>query len=194
VTVAEPSPVPRDVGREDEHRRRVDLRGHRGGVDRGHAPAFDTVFWGVAYGSRAAVTHFRERHRWGADTGQALINVGSFYGDRATPLQSTYGSAKSAVHGFTEGLRVELATRGSTTRSSRTPSGAVCVTDLDPERPDRLLLVSVTMVHPGRIDTPYNEHAHSYAEHHPSHHGIVYPPEAVASGILRAAARPTRDV
>jgi hypothetical protein len=94
------------------------------------------------------------------------------------------------VHGFPEGLRVELATRGSTTRSSRTPSGAVCVTDLDPERPDRLLPVSVTMVHPGRIDTPYNEHAHSYAEHHPSHHGIVYPPEAVASGILRAAARP----
>jgi NAD(P)-dependent dehydrogenase (short-subunit alcohol dehydrogenase family) len=152
------------------------------------------VFWGVAYGSRAAVTHFRERHRWGADTGQALINVGSFYGDRATPLQSTYGSAKSAVHGFAEGLRVELATRGSTTRSSRTPSGAVCVTDLDTERPDRLLPVSVTMVHPGRIDTPYTEHAHSYAEHHPSHHGIVYPPEAVASGILRAAARPRRDV
>jgi len=125
------------------------------------------VFLGVAYGSRAAVAHFRERHRWGEDTGQPLINLVSFYRDRATPLQPTYGSAKSAVHGFTEALRVELAHEG--------------------------LPVAVTLVHPGG-STRLNEHAHSYAEHHPSHHGIVYPPEAVASGILRAAARPTRDV
>ena len=59
----------------------------------------------------------------------ALINVGSFFGDRATPVQSTYGSAKFAVHGFTEALRVETA-------HERIP-------------------VSVTLVHPGRIDAPY---------------------------------------
>jgi short-subunit dehydrogenase len=126
---------------------------------------FDTVFWGVAYGSRTAVAHFRDR---GGNQAGALINVGSFFGDRATPVQSTYGSAKFAVHGFTEALRVETA-------HERIP-------------------VSVTLVHPGRIDTPYNEHAHSYRQHQPAHRGMIYPPESVADGILYAAAHPKRDV
>src|SRR3712207_4933576 len=107
---------------------------------------FDTVFWGVVHGSREAVRHFRERGGPGA-----LINVGSFFGDRATPLQSTYSSAKFAVHGFTEALRVELA-------AEKAP-------------------VSVTLVHPGRIDTPYNDHAQSYMDRVPAHRGMVYPPE-----------------
>jgi short-subunit dehydrogenase len=125
---------------------------------------FDTVFWGVVYGSRAAVRHFQDR---GSLTG-ALINVGSFFGDRATPLQSVYASAKFAVHGFTEALRVELA-------AEHAP-------------------VSVTLVHPGRIDTPYNEHAQSYVDRQPSHGGMVYPPEAVAEAILYAAAHRKRDL
>lgn len=41
---------------------------------------FDTVFWGVVYGSRAAVAHFKTR---APDHHGALINVGSFFGDRA---------------------------------------------------------------------------------------------------------------
>jgi short-subunit dehydrogenase len=125
---------------------------------------FDTVFWGVAYGSRTALEHFKTRK----GTAGALINVGSFFGDRATPVQSTYGSAKFAVHGFTEALRVEAAHQG--------------------------IPVSVTLVHPGRIDTPYNEHAHSYQDEQPAHRGMIYPPEAVAEGILYAAAHPKRDV
>jgi short-subunit dehydrogenase len=125
---------------------------------------FDTVFWGVVYGSRAAVRHFKER----GEPAGALINVGSFFGDRATPLQSTYASAKFAVHGFTEALRVELA-------AEHAP-------------------VSVTLVHPGRIDTPYNEHAQSYVPRQPSHGGMVYPPEAVAEAILYAAAHRKRDL
>ncbi|WNG88065.1 SDR family oxidoreductase [Mycobacterium sp. ITM-2016-00317] len=126
---------------------------------------FDTVFWGVAYGSRAAVAHFRTRE---PGTAGALINVGSFFGDRATPVQSTYGSAKFAVHGFTEALRMEAAHEG--------------------------IPASITLVHPGRIDTPYNEHAHSYQEQQPAHRGMIYPPEAVAEGILYAATHPKRDV
>jgi len=47
----------------------------------------------------------------------------------------------------------------------------------------------VTLVHPGRIDTPYNEHAQSYFEHQPTHRGMIYPPESVADAILFAAAR-----
>ncbi len=125
---------------------------------------FDTVFWGVVHGSRAAVRHFRDR----GDGAGALINVGSFFGDRATPLQSTYASAKFAVHGFTEALRVELA-------AEKAP-------------------VSVTLVHPGRIDTPYNDHAKSYIDKRPAHRGMVYPPEAVAEAILYAATHPKRDI
>jgi short-subunit dehydrogenase len=124
---------------------------------------FDTVFWGVVYGSLEAVKHFRDH-----GTPGALINVGSFFGDRATPVQSTYGSAKFAVHGFTEALRVELAAQDAP--------------------------VSVTLVHPGRIDTPYNEHAQSYVPHQPAHRGMIYPPEAVAEAILYAAAHPRRDL
>jgi short-subunit dehydrogenase len=125
---------------------------------------FDTVFWGVVHGSRTAVRHFRER----GDGAGALITVGSIFGDRAAPLQSAYSSAKFAVHGFTEALRVELA-------AQRAP-------------------VSVTLVHPGRIDTPYNDHAQSYLDKQPAHRGMVYPPEAAAEAILYAAAHPRRDM
>jgi short-subunit dehydrogenase len=124
---------------------------------------FDTVFWGVVHGSRHAVEHFRDRGRPGA-----LINVGSLLGDRATPLQSTYSSAKFAVHGFTEALRVELAAQH--------------------------IPVSVTLVHPGRIDTPYNEHARNYLQQRPAHRGMIYPPQAAAEIILYAAAHPSRDL
>jgi short-subunit dehydrogenase len=124
---------------------------------------FDTVFWGVVYGSLAAVAHYRERGGPGA-----MVTVGSLFGDRSTPIQSTYASAKHATHGFTDALRVELRHEG------------------DP--------ISVTLIHPGRIDTPYNEHAQAYVDAQPAHRGMVYPPEAVAEAILGAAVRPIRDV
>ena len=123
----------------------------------------DTVYWGVVYGCRQAVQHYRQRGGAGA-----IINIGSLFGDRSTPIQSTYASAKHAVHGFTDALRVELEH------------------EKDP--------ISVTLVHPGRIDTPYNEHAQAYTEAMPAHRGMVYPPEAVAEAVLGAATRPVRDV
>jgi short-subunit dehydrogenase len=123
---------------------------------------FDTVYWGVVYGSREALRHYRSR---GAG---AIVNVGSLFGDRATPLQSTYASAKHAVHGFTEALRMELEADGAP--------------------------VSVTLVHPGRIDTPYNEHAQTYVDRQPAHRVMVYEPETVAEAILHAAAHPVRDL
>jgi short-subunit dehydrogenase len=124
---------------------------------------FDTVYWGAVYGSRVAVAHFRQRGVAGA-----LINIGSFFGDRATPVQSTYCTAKHALHGWTDALRMEL-------EMEKAP-------------------VSVTLIHPGRIDTPYNEHAQSYYQHQVAHRGMVYPPEAVAEAILFAAAHPKRDM
>ncbi|OKH43921.1 oxidoreductase [Calothrix sp. HK-06] len=124
---------------------------------------FDTDFWGVVYGSRAAVRHFKERGSSGA-----LINIGSFFGDRATPIQSTYCCAKHALHGWTDALRMEL-------EKERTP-------------------ISVTLIHPGRIDTPYNEHARSYISNQPAHRGMIYPPEAVAEAILYSAEHQKRDM
>jgi short-subunit dehydrogenase len=124
---------------------------------------FDTVYWGVVYGCLQAVEHYRERGEAGA-----IVNVGSLFGDRSTPIQSTYASAKHAVHGFTDALRVELEH------------------EKDP--------ISVTLIHPGRIDTPYNEHAQAYVDAQPAHRGMIYPPEAVAEAILGAAAHPVRDV
>jgi NADP-dependent 3-hydroxy acid dehydrogenase YdfG len=124
---------------------------------------FDTVYWGVVYGSLTALRHFRERGRSGA-----IVNVGSFFGDRATPVQSTYGSAKFAVHGFTDALRMEI-------EHDQIP-------------------VSVSLIHPGRIDTPYNEHAGNFMPMQPVHRGMVYAPEAVADAILWCAAHPKRDM
>ncbi|MFB9990918.1 SDR family oxidoreductase [Deinococcus oregonensis] len=127
---------------------------------------FDTNFWGQVYGSRAAVRHFAERR--GKQDAGALINIGSVFGDRATPVQSTYTSSKFAVHGWTEALRMEV-------EAAHLP-------------------VSVTLIHPGRIDTPYNEHARSYIPQQPAHRGMIYPPEAVAEAILFAAEHPKRDL
>jgi short-subunit dehydrogenase len=127
---------------------------------------FDVVYWGVVYGSRAAVAHFRSRPD--GDRRGAIVNVGSLFGDRSTPLQSTYASAKHAVHGWTDAMRMELEHAG------------------DP--------IAVTLIHPGRIDTPYNEHAQSYLDEQPAHHGIVYPPESVAEAILYAAEHGPRDL
>ncbi|WP_100337034.1 SDR family oxidoreductase [Hymenobacter chitinivorans] len=175
--------VPTDVGREEDMRRLADAAiDEFGGFDTwvnnagvsifGYCDEvsipdmkrmFDTVYWGAVYGSRLAVAHYKQRGIAGA-----LINTGSFFGDRATPVQSTYCAAKHALHGWTDALRMEL-------EMEKAP-------------------VSVTLIHPGRIDTPYNEHAQSYYQHQVAHRGMVYPPEAVAEAILFAAAHPKRDL
>ena len=124
---------------------------------------FDTVYWGVVYGSLAALRQFREQGGPGT-----IINVGSFFGDRATPVQGTYASAKFAVHGFTDVLRMEIEHEGWP--------------------------IAVSLIHPGRIDTPYNEHAGNYMPMQPVHRGMVYAPEAVADAILWCAVHPRRDM
>ncbi|WP_042224637.1 SDR family oxidoreductase [Oceanobacillus manasiensis] len=98
----------------------------------------------------------------------SLINIGSLFGDRGTVIQSSYASSKFAVHGWTESIRMEL-------EKENAP-------------------VSVTLIHPGRIDTPYNEHARSYLDKQPAHREMVYPPEAVAEAILYAAENQKRDM
>ena len=100
--------------------------------------------------------------------GGALINVGSIVSDRAIPLQGTYSASKHAVKGFTDALRMEL-------EEERAP-------------------ISVTLIKPSTIDTPYFTHAKNYMEVQPKPPAPVYAPDVVANAILRAAEHPVRDI
>jgi short-subunit dehydrogenase len=100
--------------------------------------------------------------------GGALINVGSVVSDRAIPLQGTYSASKHAVKGFTDAMRMELEEEG--------------------------VPVSVTLIKPSTIDTPYFKHAKNYMEVQPKPPAPVYAPEVVANAILRAAEHPVRDI
>jgi len=102
------------------------------------------------------------------ERGGALINVGSVLSERAIPLQGVYVAAKHAVKGYTDTLRMELEEEGAP--------------------------VSVTLVKPASIDTPFFEHARSYLDADPKPAPPVYAPEVVAEVILEAAQRPIRDI
>ena len=86
--------------------------------------------------------------------GGALINVGSVVSDQAVPLQGMYSASKHAVKGFTDALRMELAEEGAP--------------------------VSVTLIKPAAIDTPYPQHARNYLPLEPKHPAPVYAPEVVS--------------
>jgi short-subunit dehydrogenase len=122
---------------------------------------FDTNFWGVVYGSRAALGYLRA-------SGGALINVGSVVSDVAVPLQGFYSASKHAVKGFTDALRMEL-------EEQKAP-------------------VSVTLIKPAAIDTPYTQHAKNLLGDEPTHAPPVYNPDLVADAILHAAEHPVRDL
>ncbi|MDZ4800815.1 MAG: SDR family NAD(P)-dependent oxidoreductase, partial [Bryobacteraceae bacterium] len=100
--------------------------------------------------------------------GGAVINVGSVVSDVAVPLQGFYSASKHAVKGFTDALRMELEEAG-------TP-------------------ISVTLIKPAAIDTPYTQNAKNLMKDEPSHVAPVYAPEVVAEAILHAAENPVRDL
>lgn len=68
-----------------------------------HQHLFQTNYWGVVHGSKAAVRHLETR-----EDGGTLINVGSINSDFAIPLLGAYAASKHAVKGFTDALRMEL--------------------------------------------------------------------------------------
>jgi short-subunit dehydrogenase len=98
--------------------------------------------------------------------GGALINVGSEASEATLPLQVMYSATKHAVKAFTDGLRMEL--------------------EVD-EAP-----VSVTLIQPTAVDTPYPEHAGNYLEQAPKLPTPMIEPERVAAAILDAATSPTK--
>jgi short-subunit dehydrogenase len=100
--------------------------------------------------------------------GGSIINVGSTLSDRAIPLQGIYCASKHAVKGFTDAFRMELEADGAP--------------------------ISISLIKPSAIDTPYKEHAKNYLETEPENPPPVYAPETVAQAILHCAENPTRDV
>jgi NAD(P)-dependent dehydrogenase (short-subunit alcohol dehydrogenase family) len=110
----------------------------------------------------------REAVRHLRTRGGALINVASGLADRAIPLQGIYCAAKHAIKAFTDSLRMELEKDG--------------------------IPISVSLVKPASIDTPFFEKAKTYIGVEPQPIPPVYAPEVAADVILRCAEKPTREV
>ena len=100
--------------------------------------------------------------------GGALINVASALSDRAIPLQGNYCAAKHALKAFTDALRMELEEEG--------------------------VPISVTLVKPASIDTPFFEKAKTYLGVEPQPVPPVYAPEVVSEVIVHAAQHPLREL
>src|SRR5437868_13806310 len=88
----------------------------------------------------------------------ALINVGSEVSEAYVPLLGMYTATKHAVKGFTDALRVEIE-------------------DLD-KAP-----VSVTLIQPTAVDTPFPQHARNYMAQEAKLPTPQIDPEKVAEAI-----------
>lgn len=101
------------------------------------------------------------------ENGGALINIGSEVSDAPVPLQGIYSSSKHAVKGFTDALRIEIEADG--------------------------LPISVSLIKPTAIHTPFPENAKNYLPYEPQLPGPLYAPELVAEAIIHCAQHPVRD-
>lgn len=100
--------------------------------------------------------------------GGTIINVGSVVSDVSLPLQGHYSASKHAVKGFTDALRMELEREGAP--------------------------ISVTLVKPASIATPYTRHARNLMDKAATLPPPVYHPKVVARTILKCAERPVREI
>jgi NAD(P)-dependent dehydrogenase (short-subunit alcohol dehydrogenase family) len=100
-------------------------------------------------------------------TGGALVATGSVVARIPMPSFSSYCAAKHALRGFLGSLRVELAERGSP--------------------------VSVSIVHPGPVDTPLWGIITSATGHQPRNPPDLYRPEEIAQALVNAAIRPRAE-
>jgi short-subunit dehydrogenase len=100
--------------------------------------------------------------------GGAIVNVGSILSDRAVIKQPAYCAAKAAVRAMTENLRMDIEREG--------------------------LPISVTLIKPAGIHTPFPEHGRNHMDEPPRIPQILYAPELVADAILFAAEHPRRQI
>jgi short-subunit dehydrogenase len=170
-----------DVGILDDVKRIADEAVQRfGGFDTWINNAGVTIYGSVLDQSLDDHRRLFETNYWGMvhgsmvacnylrERGGAIINVGSVLSDRAIPLQGTYCASKHAMKGYTDALRMELEKEG--------------------------IPISVTLVKPSAIDTPYVKHAKNLLQTEPLNPPPVYAPEVVAQAILHCAEHPERDV
>ena len=170
-----------DVGREEDVRRVAEEAVRRfGGFDTWVNNAGVSIYGRVLEVTTEDQRRVFETNYWGVvhgsrvacehlrERGGALIQIGSVLSDRAIPLQGTYCASKHAVKGFTDALRMEL------------------------EEEDAP--ISVTLIKPSAIDTPYRAHAKNYMDMEPLNPPPVYAPETVAEAILHCAEYPERDM
>ncbi|GBG12486.1 short-chain dehydrogenase [Novimethylophilus kurashikiensis] len=101
--------------------------------------------------------------------GGALVNLGSEVSDAVVPLQGMYSASKHAVKGFTDALRIEI------------------------EQLDNAP-VSITLIQPTAVDTPFPQHARNYMTQEPKLPSPLIDPQQVAEAILKAATEGGRDV
>ncbi|MBA2525551.1 MAG: SDR family oxidoreductase [Pyrinomonadaceae bacterium] len=173
--------VAADVGNEEDVRRiGATARQRFGGFDTWVNNAGVSIYGNLTHVSLADHRRLFETNYWGVvhgslvavehlrQRGGALINIGSALSDRAIPVQGAYCASKHAVKGFTDALRMEL-------EHERIP-------------------ISVTLIKPAAIDTPYKDHAKNYLPVAPQNPPPVYAPEVVAEAILYCAENPQRDV
>ena len=97
-----------------------------------------------------------------------LVNLGSVASDTVLPLQVMYCATKHAIKAFTDGLRMELQ--------------------------DENAPISVTLIRPAAIDTPFPEHAGNYLAGEPKLPAPVYPVDEVAKAIAYACEQHERDI
>ena len=102
------------------------------------------------------------------DRGGALVIVGSILGTRAMMLQGPYSAMKHAIKGFTDALRSEVL-------EARLP-------------------VSITLIKPSSMATPYPEHARNRMEQPARIPPIEYDPRLVARAILFSLEHPRREI
>ena len=100
--------------------------------------------------------------------GGVIINVASALADRAIPLLSTYSASKAALKSFSDSLRMELR--------------------------DSDAGIDVVTILPSSINTPFYRWGPSKLGVRPHPVSVIYRPRKVANAIVKAAARPRREV
>jgi len=170
-----------DVGKfEDVQKIADEAIRHFGGFDTWVNNAGVSIYGSILDQSLADQRQLFETNYWGTvhgsmvacghlrQRGGALINVGSVLSDVAIPIQGTYCATKHAIKAYTDALRLELEEEGAP--------------------------ISVTLIKPSAIDTPYTRHAKNLMPVEPQNPPPVYAPDLVAEAILHCAEHPERDL